>query len=131
MRVDVDFHSDVPVYKQIVEAVEDAILSSELKEGDELPSIRKLALDTNVNPNTVAKAYFVLQSKGFVYSVSGIGYKVTKPPVNSLKDRIADVEREIEEGVKKLAKFSMDKNEIEKRMRLIIERVMSNGGEDR
>ena len=128
MKLKIDFHSDVPVYKQIIENVEDAILSGKFKEGDDLPSIRKLALDANVNPNTVAKAYFVLQAKGFVYSVSGIGYKVAKPPRTSLDEKVREIEQRMEENIRKLARLSMSKKEIEERIHGIIEKVMTNGG---
>jgi len=53
----IEFHSGVPVYKQIINHVSAAIAGGMLKEGDQLPTIRALCETLAVNPNTVAKAY--------------------------------------------------------------------------
>ncbi len=126
MHISLDYHSDVPVYKQIVRTIEDAILSSELKKDDELPSVRKLALDIKVNPNTIAKAYFVLQSKGYVYSKPGIGYRVAKPSKRSFEGRLKELDEFLERIVIKMSRFGLSKEEIEKRTSKIVKKVFHN-----
>ncbi len=127
MHISLDYHSDVPVYKQIVRTIEDAILSSELKKDDGLPSVRKLAFDIKANPNTIAKAYFVLQSKGYVYSKPGIGYRVASPSKRSFEERLEELDKTLERIVIKMSRFSLSKEEIKKRTSEIVEKVFDDG----
>jgi len=76
----VEFHSGIPVYKQIIHHVQAAITAGRLKEGDQLPTIRALHQQLNVNPNTVAKAYRELAHLGLVATEHGSGCFVSAPP---------------------------------------------------
>ena len=60
--------SDKPIYKQIVEQISEVIAKGELSIGDKLPAVRKLATELVINPNTVARAYTVLEQAGLVVS---------------------------------------------------------------
>ena len=64
--VKVDFHSGEPVYKQIVQSLKGDIISGKLSNNEAIPSIRELARDLNINPNTVARAYRELESEGYI-----------------------------------------------------------------
>lgn len=64
--IKIDFESNTPVYKQIVDQIISAIARGELKEGDKLPSIRKMASMLQINMLTVNKAYNYLVEQGFV-----------------------------------------------------------------
>jgi GntR family transcriptional regulator len=75
----VEFHSGIPVYKQIINHISAAIADGVLHEGDQLPTIRALHEALNVNPNTVAKAYRELELKGLISAQRGSGCFVTKP----------------------------------------------------
>jgi GntR family transcriptional regulator len=68
-----EFHSGIPVYKQIVNRICSALVSGSLKEGDRLPTIRSLHQQLAVNPNTVAKAYRELEIKGVIATERGSG----------------------------------------------------------
>jgi GntR family transcriptional regulator len=68
-----EFHSGIPVYKQIIHHVQAAVAAGRLKEGDQLPTIRALHEKLNVNPNTVAKAYRELQHLGVLSVEHGSG----------------------------------------------------------
>jgi GntR family transcriptional regulator len=76
----VEFHSGIPVYKQIIHQVQTAITAGLLKEGDQLPTIRALHQKLNVNPNTVAKAYRELEHLGHISTERGSGCFVAVPP---------------------------------------------------
>lgn len=76
----IEFHSGIPVYKQIIHQVQAAITAGRLKEGDRLPTIRALHQQLNVNPNTVAKAYRELAHLGLVSAEHGSGCFVSTPP---------------------------------------------------
>ena len=66
-----------PIYEQLVERIEFLILNGFLKENEQLPSVRELATNLAINPNTVQKAYAYLEQEGVTYSVSGKGRFVT------------------------------------------------------
>ncbi len=69
----IDNMSSIPVYEQIVRQVEGLLLSGQLNPGDPLPSVRGLATDLGVNPNTIQKAYAELDHRGMTTSVPGRG----------------------------------------------------------
>lgn len=69
----IDNMSRIPVYEQIVQQAELLVLSGKLKAGDPLPSVRGLATDLGVNPNTIQKAYAELDHRGMTTSVPGRG----------------------------------------------------------
>ena len=71
--IDVDPRSGVPIYVQIVEQVRHAIEAGGLGAGERLPTVRRLAEDLTVAPNTIVKAYGELQREGLVESRPGVG----------------------------------------------------------
>jgi len=68
-----DVQSRIPIYEQLKNKIGELILLGVLKPGDQLPSVRVLARDLGVNPNTVSKAYQDLERDGIIYSISGKG----------------------------------------------------------
>jgi len=74
----VDPSSSVPVFEQIVNGLRYAVASGVYVPGEQLPSVRQLAVDLLVNPNTVAKAYRELERAGLTYSRKGLGVFVAK-----------------------------------------------------
>jgi GntR family transcriptional regulator len=75
-----EFHSGIPVYKQIIHRVEAAIAEGQLGEGEQLPTIRALHQKLNVNPNTVARAYRELEHLGLISTEHGSGCFVAPLP---------------------------------------------------
>ncbi|MGE4070818.1 MAG: GntR family transcriptional regulator [Lysobacterales bacterium] len=78
-----------PIGKQIVDAIRMKIATAELAPGDQLPSVRGLAQQLMVNPNTVAKAYSELSSEGWLDARQGLGLFVAAP-----RQRLSQGERE-------------------------------------
>jgi GntR family transcriptional regulator len=76
----VEFHSGIPVYKQIIHQVQAAIADGRLQVDEQLPTVRALHKKLNVNPNTVAKAYRELELGGFITTQRGSGCFVAVPP---------------------------------------------------
>lgn len=68
-----DLRSGVPVYRQIIDQVLGARASGELRPGDQLPTVRQLAVDLAVNPNTVVRAYRELEIRGVLMTQQGTG----------------------------------------------------------
>lgn len=75
----IDLTSRTPIYEQICKKIIELIIGGTLCENDQLPSVRSLAKDTGVNPNTVAKAYQELERSGIIYSMQGRGSFIAKP----------------------------------------------------
>ena len=76
----IDQRSGVPFYRQIVDQVMVAISTGQLRPGAQLPTIRRLAIDTQVNPNTVARAYRELEIRGIVKTQRGTGTFIAAKP---------------------------------------------------
>ena len=68
-----DLHTGVPVYRQIIDQVRGAIASGTLAAGDQLPTVRQLAVDLAINPNTVVRAYRELELGGLLETHQGTG----------------------------------------------------------
>jgi DNA-binding transcriptional regulator YhcF (GntR family) len=72
-RFHLDLQTGVPVYRQIVDQVRGAVASGALHPGDQLPTVRQLAVDLEVNPNTVVRAYRELEYGGLLETHQGTG----------------------------------------------------------
>ena len=72
-RFHLDMHSGVPVYRQIVDQVRGAVAAGSLGAGDQLPTVRQLAVDLEINPNTVVRAYRELEYDGLLETHQGTG----------------------------------------------------------
>jgi GntR family transcriptional regulator len=71
--------SNEPVYMQVVSQISQAIAKGQLATGDKLPSVRRLAAELVINPNTVARAYMLLEQTGLVTTKTGSGTFVSDP----------------------------------------------------
>ena len=68
-----DYHDRRPIYEQVTERFRQLILSGALTAGSRLPSVRQLAMELSINPNTIQRAYMQLEQEGLVYPVKGKG----------------------------------------------------------
>jgi GntR family transcriptional regulator len=68
-----DSHSGVPVFRQIIDQVQAGIATGALGYGDQLPTVRQVAVDLEINPNTVLRAYREMEIRGIVDSQQGMG----------------------------------------------------------
>src|ERR1700752_506380 len=84
-----DLHSGVPVYRQIIDQVMGGIAAGSLSGGDQLPTVRQVAVDLAINPNTVVRAYRELEIRGAIETQQGTGTFVSRQKVK--RD---DVERQ-------------------------------------
>ena len=72
-RFAIDLHSGVPVYRQLVDQVRSGMAAGSLNAGDQLPTVRQLAVDLAINPNTVMRAYRELELGGLLETHQGTG----------------------------------------------------------
>lgn len=89
MVIRIDASGEKPIYEQIIDAVKENILKGYLKEGDAIPSVRKLALDLKITPGTVAKAYQELERQKVIVTLRGKGTFIA-----GIKPKKPDEERE-------------------------------------
>ena len=73
LLLSIEYHSGIPVYRQIINAITSAVANEEITKSDPLPTIRNLAEELKINPNTVAKAYRELELTGVVESAGRNG----------------------------------------------------------
>ena len=78
MLLEIDHHSGEPIYRQIIRQIRQQIMTGQLKEADQLQTVRDLAARLNVNPMTISKAYSFLEAEGLVERKRGIGLFVAK-----------------------------------------------------
>ena len=81
-----DAHSGVPVYRQLIDQVQGAISSGALSPGDQLPTVRQVAVDLAINPNTVLRAYREMEIRGLLDTQQGTGTFVADRRVEFSKD---------------------------------------------
>ena len=98
----IDLKNRKPIYEQVVENFKKLIISGELSEDSRVPSIRDMAKELGVNPNTVQKAYRELENAKYFYTVIGQGSFIAAPPesatkaeVSALYEELADTTREL------------------------------------
>ena len=68
-----DYKDRRPIYEQVVEKLQELMVCGALPEDCQLPSVRSLAMDLSINPNTIQRAYAELERQGYIYSIKGKG----------------------------------------------------------
>lgn len=71
--ITIDYQNRKPIYEQIVERFQMLIIKGVLPAGSQMPSVRSLAIELSINPNTIQKAYTALEQEGYIYPVKGRG----------------------------------------------------------
>ncbi|MGO5053658.1 GntR family transcriptional regulator [Lachnospiraceae bacterium LCP25S3_G4] len=90
----IDFQDRRPLYEQIISRFQELILNGVLKPDEKLPSVRSLAIDLSITPNTIQRAYSEMEKNGYIYAIKGRGNFVA--PNSSLKEqRIKEVQLQL------------------------------------
>ena len=100
----IDSRDKRAIYEQVVDRLSDLMLIGALEPGDKLPSVRSLAVDLSINPNTIQKAYIELERQGYVYSVKGVESFVADMDVIK-ENKKSIIYKELEELVDKSRKI--------------------------
>jgi len=88
MNLEIDFRSGIPIYLQVVERIKERIASGRLTPGNQLPTVRSLALELRVNFNTVARSYRILDEVGIISTQQGRGTYVMNNPPPEVSEKI-------------------------------------------
>ncbi len=78
-----DLHSGVPAYRQIIDQVTGGIATGALQPGDQLPTVRQMAVDLAINPNTVMRAYGEMEIRGLLETQQGTGTFISSQKVKT------------------------------------------------
>lgn len=97
---DIDLRSRDPIYQQLVDKFKQLIMNQILEPDEKLPSVRQLAEELTVNPNTIQKAYRQLEQENFIYSVKGRGSFVQVLESHVTNEKIEDIRTDFEQLVK-------------------------------
>ena len=85
--IHLDYRDTRPIYAQIADGFRDQILAGVLSPGDKLPSVRDLAAELAINPNTIQRSYRQLEMEGWIATVPGKGCFVCSAPNTALRQR--------------------------------------------
>jgi len=104
--------NDRPIYTQIVEKVQLRVISGFYKEGERLPSVRELAAEAGVNPNTMQRAFAELERSGLIQTQRTVGRTVTEDGDMIRKIKMELAEEQIRTFMENMKELGLDKNEI-------------------
>ena len=124
MKIIINSSLMVPIYEQIVDQIKTLIRNGELKENDNLPSVRVLSRELKISALTVKKAYDELESEGFTVTVHGTGTYVA--PTNTqllLEEQKKEVETDLEAAITKGRRCGISDEEIRTLFDLIMEEL--------
>lgn len=117
--ISIDNRSRIPIYEQLVNGFKLQIMNGVLQADDQLPSVRQLAQELTINPNTIQKAYRELERLGYTYSVPGKGSFVNKVEDTMQKERITMLSESLEKIVQELLFLGLTKEEIIEKIELM------------
>jgi len=111
MLIQIDYQDKRPIYEQVVEKMQNLIVRGILGADDKIPSVRSLAIELSINPNTIQKAYQELERMGYIYTVKGRGNFVSGPD-NWKDDHKSECLEELDKIVARLYTLGVDESEI-------------------
>lgn len=108
----VDFKSRTPIYKQLVENISNMVLRGVLSPNEPIPSVRQLASELGINPNTIHKAYAELERRGIIYSSPGRGSFVSDEIGDAKEKMLTELSDEIRSVFDSARALGVTKDEI-------------------
>lgn len=126
MIIQIDMHSEVPIYRQLKTAIIRGILTGELKQGERLPSVRQLGCDLGINLHTVNKVYTLLKDEGYILIHRNQGAIVAEPPIASKED-LSDFAKALFPIVIEMRARNITKTQLDELIDTIWEQSISGG----
>lgn len=116
LDINLDYQSRIPIYEQIVNNIEKYVAVGILREKSQIPSIRELANNLGINPNTVKKAYDILENRGVIMTISTKGTFILNNTKMVLENKIDNEINLIKDKIRELENMGISKKEIMKRI---------------
>ena len=122
MKIIINTSSMVPIYEQIIDQIKTMIRKPELKQNDQLPSVRALSKELKISALTVKKAYDELEREGFTVTIHGKGSYVTAANTElMMEEQKKEVEQDLEQAILKGRRFGISDEDIKTLFELILE----------
>ena len=121
--ITIDLRSRVPIYEQLVENIRKAIISGEMKPDEQLPSVRALALELGINPNTIQKALSELERQRAIYTLKGRGSFVASNTEELGLDEFKAIEGELEKLLRRAKESGMTGDIAESMLNALCEKI--------
>ncbi len=122
MKIIIDTTLMVPIYEQVADQIKTLIRNGELKENDNLPSVRTLSKELRISALTVKKAYDYLESEGFTVTVHGKGTYVAATNTELLlEEQKKELEADLEQAIQKGRRCGISDEDIKSLFELILE----------
>lgn len=122
-----DYKDRRPIYEQVIEKLEEMMLLGAIGENEPLPSVRNLAMELSINPNTIQRAYAELERRGYIYTVKGRGSFVAENSAmkeNRKKELLIQVSEVIDEAIR----LGIPDEEIKKMIEIQYQAAKKEGG---
>jgi GntR family transcriptional regulator len=110
--LEIDLKSRLPIYEQLVEGFKRLIMEEVIKNDEKLPSVRSLARDLTINPNTIQKAYRALEQEGYIYTVQGRGNFAQQIERKDQQKKLNELQGELKKILTEAIYLGMEKKEI-------------------
>lgn len=121
-KIIINISSLVPIYEQIIDQIKTMIRKGDLKQNDQLPSVRALSKELKISVLTVKKAYDELEREGFTVTVHGKGSYVTAANTElMMEEQRKEVEQDLEQAILKGRRFGISDEDIKTLFELILE----------
>ena len=117
IMINLDYQSRTPIYEQIVNGIEKYVALGILKEKTQIPSIREMASNLGINPNTVKKSYDILENKGIITTISTKGTFIADDTKKATNDKIDREINIIKEKIINLTKMGISYEEVIERIK--------------
>lgn len=122
--INIDYTDRRPLYQQIMEKIENLVVRGILAPDEQLPSVRTLAMDLSINPNTVQRAYMELEKNGLIYSLPGRGSFIARMPEELLCAKREEIFAQIEKIALPAVLLGIGKEDFTKRCALLYDKAI-------
>lgn len=127
---ELDLRSRIPIYEQLMERIKEMIIAEVLTADEQLPSVRSLAQQLTINPNTIQKAYRELEHQGYVYTVQGRGNFVAPVMEKMQKEKKEALLQQLKKLMAEAFFLGMDKKDVLEIMDEVEEQLGGGGQHD-
>jgi len=127
LKLFVNPYTGIPLYVQVAEQIKKAVITGVIKEGEQLPPVRQLAVELLINPNTIVRAYQELEKEGIITTRKGSGTFIA-PAAKKLKkvQKEEEIKRKIQDLLAEARFLEIDKDDLMKMFLLELEEKVVN-----
>lgn len=120
--ITIDYKDRRPIYEQIVSSIEDLAVRGVLEPDSQLPSVRQLAVELSINPNTIQRTYSQLEKTGVIYSVKGKGNFVAADPKRLREEKMEQILQEMEKLLRQALALGVGRERMENWLHSLLEK---------